>query len=366
MRLHAQMIIFRYLMREVLMILLAIVVILLIIVLVSQLSDFLARIASGTLPLLFLGKLLLISIPILLGLFLPFAFYLALLLGYSRLYADSEMVVLQASGFSEHQLLLNSFISALFITAITGYLVLFLGPNLVEERGKILSNGVNNVLQTVIPGRFKVLNEGQQIIYVEQLSRDRQHITNIFTAQLTQIDPKTKQEVWDVSFAPQGQQITQSDGSQYLQLQHGYHYQGVAGQQNYTVYKNEQYSVLLPRITISGPYTHLDGMSSWELWQGRSNVMELAELEWRVSLTLQVLILMILAIPLSRVKPRQGRYAKFLPAILIYLVYVNLIFVARYLLEKGMVSPMIGLWWVHVLILIVALGLYFEFRVSRR
>jgi lipopolysaccharide export system permease protein len=360
------MIIFRYLVREVLMVLLAIVAILLIIVLVSQLSDFLARIASGTLPLLFLGKLLLISIPILLGLFLPFAFYLALLLGYSRLHAESEMVVLQASGFSENKLLLNSFLLAVFIAIATGYLVLSLGPTLVKERGKILSNGANNVLQTVVPGRFKSLNEGQQIIYVEQMARDRQHISNVFSAQLTQLDSDTKQEQWDVSFAPTGQQVTDPEGNNYLQLKHGYHYNGVAGQQDYSVYKTELYSVLLPKITVSGPYTRLDGMSSWELWQGRSNVMELADLEWRASLTLQVLILMILAIPLSRVKPRQGRYAKFLPAILLYLVYVNLMFVGRYLLEKGIVPPGIGLWWVHAVMFFIAISLYFEFRVLRK
>lgn len=359
------MIIFRYLVREVLTVLLAIVAILLIIVLVSQLSDFLSRIASGTLPLLFLGKLLLISIPILLGLFLPFAFYLALLLGYSRLYAESEMVVLQASSFSEHRLLFNSFILALSITILTGYLVLFLGPSLVKERGKILSHGANNVLQTVIPGRFKVINDGQQIIYVEQMSRDRQQISNIFTAQLTQLDPDTKQEEWDVSFAQLGQQVVHPDGAQYLQIQHGYHYNGVAGQQNYTVYKNEQYSVLLPKVSVSGPYTRLDGMSTLELWQERNNVMALAEFEWRVSLTLQVLILMVLALPFSRVKPRQGRYAKFLPAILIYLVYANLMFVARHLLEKGIVFPSIGLWWVHALMLLLALVLYFELRLPR-
>ena len=356
------MIIFRYLMREVLMVLLAIVAILLIIVLVSQLSDFLARIASGTLPLVFLSKLILISIPVLLGLFLPFAFYLALLLGYSRLHAESEMVVLLASGFSEHRLLRNSFILALLITVLTGYLVLLLGPTLVKERGKILSNGSNNILQTVVPGRFKVLGDGKQIIYIEKISRDHLTLSNVFGAQLMQPDPDTKQEQWDISFAPMGRQITYTNGFDYLQLQHGFHYQGVPGQQNYTVIKNQSYSVLLPRVTISGPYTRLDGMSSWELWQARGNVMALAELEWRISLTLQVLILTILAIPLSRVKPRQGRYAKFLPAILIYLIYVNLMFVARYLLESGFVSPVFGLWWVHGVMLVLAISLYANVR----
>lgn len=72
-----------------------------------------------------------------------------------------------------------------------------------------------------------------------------------------------------------------------------------------------------------------------------------AELEWRLSMPLSVIILGLLGVPLSRVNPRQGRFARLVPAVLIYIIYVNMLFVSRSWLEHGKISPWLGLWWVH-------------------
>jgi len=80
----------------------------------------------------------------------------------------------------------------------------------------------------------------------------------------------------------------------------------------------------------------------------------MAELEWRISLALSVLVLTLLAVPLSKVKPKQGRYAKLAPAVLFYIVYANLLFLARAWIKKGVLAPWLGIWWVHLLILLIA------------
>jgi lipopolysaccharide export system permease protein len=55
----------------------------------------------------------------------------------------------------------------------------------------------------------------------------------------------------------------------------------------------------------------------------------------------------VIAVPLSRLKPRQGRYARLWVAVVIYLVYSNLITLGRSWIEHGTVPASIGLWWTH-------------------
>ena len=46
-----------------------------------------------------------------------------------------------------------------------------------------------------------------------------------------------------------------------------------------------------------------------------------AELQWRFALVLAVPLMALLAVPMSSVNPRQGRFAKVIPAVLLYLIY---------------------------------------------
>jgi lipopolysaccharide export system permease protein len=75
------------------------------------------------------------------------------------------------------------------------------------------------------------------------------------------------------------------------------------------------------------------------------------------------LILTLIAVPLSRLRPRQGRYARVGFAIMVYFVYSNLLSAAKVWLEKGELAPAIGVWWIHLAAL--ALGLYLVMREAR-
>ena len=61
------------------------------------------------------------------------------------------------------------------------------------------------------------------------------------------------------------------------------------------------------------------------------------------------MVLTLMAVPLSRLRPRQGRYARVGFAIVVYLVYANLCLPAKVWVEKGELPPAIGVWWVHIL-----------------
>ena len=89
---------------------------------------------------------------------------------------------------------------------------------------------------------------------------------------------------------------------------------------------------------------------------------DMSELQWRFSLPVMVLVLSLLAVPLSALRPREGRYARVALAILAYFVYSNLISAARVWIEKGQIDPRVGVWWVHLLM--IALALYLLHRQS--
>ena len=64
-----------------------------------------------------------------------------------------------------------------------------------------------------------------------------------------------------------------------------------------------------------------------------------------------MLVLAFIAVPLSALRPREGRYARVAVAILLYFVYANLLSATQVWIEKGRLSPEVGTWWVHALFL---------------
>jgi lipopolysaccharide export system permease protein len=92
---------------------------------------------------------------------------------------------------------------------------------------------------------------------------------------------------------------------------------------------------------------------------GSDDIRSKTELQWRLSLPLLVFIVTLMAVPLSRVNPRQGRFLKLLPAILLYMAYLTILIAARGALEKGKIPPALGLWWVHAIFLFIGLGLLY-------
>lgn len=104
--------------------------------------------------------------------------------------------------------------------------------------------------------------------------------------------------------------------------------------------------------------------STKKLWPQRNNRKAAAELHWRMAMPVSVLVLALLAFPLSRVNPRRGKFTQLLPAILIYIIYGNLLFLGKAWIFKGTINFNLGLWWVHGMMLLIALSLQYYRRVK--
>ena len=68
-------------------------------------------------------------------------------------------------------------------------------------------------------------------------------------------------------------------------------------------------------------------------------------------------MLALLAVPLSKSRPRQGRYGKLAVGVLVFIIYFNLIGAAKVWVERGQIDPAIGIWGVHAVMALIALSM---------
>ena len=352
------MIVFRYLSREVLVTLSAVSAVLLVIIMSGRFIKYLAQAAAGLLD---PGSLFLIMgfrLPGFLQLILPLGLFLGILLAYGRLYLESEMTVLSATGMSQQRLFVYTLFPATLVALLVAWLSLGLAPQGANQFQLLLNKqDALTEFDTLEPGRFQSLRDGTRVTYTEKLSDDRVNLAGVFISQKNEATGNKDRGI-SVLVAEKGRQEIKPDGNRYLILDNGYRYDGNPGQANYRIIKYDTYGVLLPKPDVSDEVTDRDAISTANL-MGSDDVPSHAELQWRLSLPMLVFIVTLMAVPLSRVNPRQGRFLKLLPAILLYMAYLTILIAARGALEKGKLPPALGLWWVHGIFLAIGLGLLY-------
>jgi len=353
-------ILYRYLCRELLLALLAITAILLAIFLCDQFVMLISKSVLGKFPSEIVWRLLVIQVPYFLVVLLPLGLYLAILLVFGRRYVDNEMTVLSTCGVSMAQQTKMVMSVALVVSAVVAVNSFWLIPKLLDYQKKITStSSATLILKTVLPGRFKATQDGKHVFYVESLSRDRKHMKNVFIAEVEHPnDPKAR--TWHVLSGRKGDiHLEKHTGDSFVVVNDGYRYEGTPGHNNFRIAKFSEYGQRVPNKALN-IHPKPERTSTRHLWHQAKehNRYAIAELQWRFAMPLGVLVLALLAIPLSRINPRQGRYAQLIPAILIYVAFSNFLIVGRRWLEKELLTPTLGLWWLHVGVLMIAVSLW--------
>jgi lipopolysaccharide export system permease protein len=346
-------IIFRYLFRELLITATAVSAVLLVIIMSGRFIKYLAQAARGMLDPSVLMWVMLYRMPGFLQLILPLGLFLAIMLSYGRLYLESEMAALSASGMSQQRLLTYTLGPAALVALVVGWLALSLAPSSAYSSWELLAAQKNlSEFETLSAGRFQELSSGSRVTYTESLSGDRSVLQSVFITERDENGQITN------LVAETGRQLVQDDGRRYLVLENGYRYDGVPGQADYRVLRYDRYGVLLPSPAGITSNYNLEDDPTVSLW-GHPGRAQQAELQWRLSLPLIVLVMTLFAVPMAKANPRQGRYLKLLPALFLYMSYLGLLIAMRSQMEKGGIPPEIGLWWVHLLFLGIGALIFF-------
>jgi len=350
--------IFRYFCKEILSAFIALTVIILLIFLSNQFVQYLSRAASGQLPGLVVLQLMALEVPNLLCLLLPLGFYVSILLAYGRLYAENEMIVLFAAGFSQKRLACYTFAIAIMVAVLVSYLVFFVNPGIYHGRAKLIRNqGVATLIKTIVPERFRSIAGGKQVFYVKEMTRSHSQAKDIFFAEQV---PGAKHNEYKVLWAASGKTEYDNKKNQTnLVLKDGLLYEGKPGQADYKTY---QFGKLVapmptPNIIVSDDVRTLSNKQLLPF--DNKNLDLVAELQWRISIPIMVLSLTFLALPLSKVNARQGKYARLIPALIIYILYANLMFMGRDWIVQGNIPWWLGLWWLHGLVFLLALTIMY-------
>ncbi|MEI8055061.1 MAG: LPS export ABC transporter permease LptF [bacterium] len=348
----------QYLAREVYTAMLVVIVVLLVVFLSNQFVRFMHFAAAGNLPGHGVKILLLLQLPILSAVLLPVSLFLAILLAYGRLYADSEMTVFVACGVSPLQLLKITFGFSVAVMLVVALLALWINPKISAYSDRILSGAISRTaLDMVKPNSFTPILKDKLIFYVDATSKNKEQFSQVFVAQQPDVsDPMGKNKLSLVMAKSASQKVDQKTGDLYIILTDGYRYVGRPGQKDYEVMKYDEYAVRVPQ-NVSPAKIDASGTPTMQLWHKRHDALAAAELQWRISLPLSALILTLLGAPLSKIRPRCGRYAKLVPAVLLYVTYANFLFLARAWMRSGVLTPMLGMWWVHGIMLVAAIVL---------
>jgi lipopolysaccharide export system permease protein len=148
------------------------------------------------------------------------------------------------------------------------------------------------------------------------------------------------------------QREDEKSGERILVLENGRRYDGQPGQQDFRMVSFAEHGVrFVPKLS---PHTQSEiGMTPTSKLVGAKNPAEIAELQKRISTPISVVLLALLAVPLSYLTPRQGRYGKVVVGIFIYAIYANLLGAAQVWTAEARIPPWLGMWWVHGLLAVL-------------
>ena len=338
------MIIQRYVVREILQNFLGVLALLLVIFASFSFVKYLTKAAAGTLSSGLIFELLVVTVIGKLPTLIPLAFYVAVLIGLGRLYKDSEIVAMAAGGVGLGRIVVAVLWLATGVCVLSAVLSLYVGPKVAVIKASTLAQAKEESEFTgVYPGRFKVFRDGEVTLYVESISNDGREMHQIF-AQIR----RGKSE--EILVAESARKTVQGPfARQYIVAENGYRYVGQAGQLGYEITQFASHGILIDQGGNEPAYRKEDVFSTMELLSS-DNRLHQAALQARLSKPMSIVLLAMLAIPLARTSPRQGKYAKLFTAFMIYFAYNNGIEVFQKFIERGDIPPWVGVWPVHLVV----------------
>ena len=347
--------------------------------------------AEGNLDVSLLFIIIGYNLPYFLELILPLAFFIALMLVFGRLYVDQEMAVINASGVSRGKLarLMTPLILALFVGEAA--LSIVGKPWGVRSSETVWQQqALTSAFDLIRPNEF--ISSGNYHLYVGSLSDDKKQLQDVVLIQSEPIkkgsstknlsapdintantvnSPELPKELIDtmknsnqsiskdtITLAKRAEQVdSASNGVTQLDLFQGRRYEVGAGSLKYNQVGFDRYRITLTESSKEiVTENNIETQKIGQLWQaatggaqvGSVNALRAAqgELGYRFALPWLMIIAPMLAVPLAQVRPRQGRWLRLFPSILLFVSCALGIISLKNAVGKGSVSVWAYAWLV--------------------
>ena len=340
----------RYIFREIALTWLGVTMVLLMILLTNQFARVLGDVAKGTLPQTAFDVIGL-SAAQYLTVLVPIGLFLAVMLALGRLYRDSEMPAMMACRVGPSGVYRPLMWLLVPLALGVAWLSIVGTPKALTTIDRISAEARREAdLASIEPGRFTVFGPDEAVVYGESVSADG-IMENVF------MERRVDDDLVEVVVAKRGEQKESEDqNTRLLVLHEGRRYEGIPGTARFRVVEFVEHGIpyRLPSLEPSEPRPRAMSFASLR----NSNAPEhIAERQWRMSVPISTVLLALLAVPLSRSRPREGRYGRIAIGLLVFIIYFNVLSAAKAWTEEATISPTLGLWWVHGCMLALTLGL---------
>jgi lipopolysaccharide export system permease protein len=332
----------RYIFREAFGSWLVVMAVLFLIFMTNQLADILGDAAANRVPRDAVLAIFGLTALRYLTLLTPITLFLGVTLALARLNRDGEMAALSACGVGGARLLVPIGVLTLLLAAALAWLAFDATPAASRRIEAIRFSAQKNVELTAIdPGKFTTPDSGDTVLYAREVVGDE--LRDVFLQ--TQQDDRVS-----VVLAERGRRVLDEvTGDLSFVLSNSRLYEGVPGENTFFVIEFDEQVVPIRRHEENEMVEAVAAKPTRDLLRS-SGLADRAELHWRASWPLQLFVLALLAVPLSRSSPREGRYARLGMALFVYVIYFNLLSIAHLWLERGITPDAVGMWWVHAVV----------------
>ncbi len=314
-------------------------------------ARYLAETVTETLGMVLITKLIILKTIIAMEVLFPIALYAAIIVALGRLHRDQEVIVLKSAGISENfivKIILNLCIP---IGILVGLLSIFGRPWAYEMIYQLDESASTQMdVSRYQARRFYGDEQSDSIIYIDdKLSNQAANLQGVFHY-------IRKDSSSDIIIAKQGFQEPAVDYSPpKLHLLDGYMYRMDRSSTRDSIIKFSRF-VYMPSPETARDYQR-KAASTLDL-NFSDDAQDIAEFQWRLSRAFSTILLAMVAIPLARSSPRQGKSEKIIAAAVIFAIYYNLNGLAQTWVEQGLIPRFPGVWWLHLLMLIAVLLIF--------
>jgi lipopolysaccharide export system permease protein len=311
------------------------------------------QVAIGLLPADAVVTLVLVNAAIALEILLPICFHISVVVGLSRLYTDSEMTAFFACGISPMRIFRVVTVVSLLVAVLVACITLYVRP---------WANGLRYLLEHQVaaefnfedlqPGHFYENPSGHRVLFFQAIDPDSGRMQRVFIQTISDDETVTIVSADEAFHQP----ADDPNAAGFLVCIRARTYELSPDQKliSQTVSKEL-------RVKLDDPDDEPIGYKrkaapTWQLAQS-VRASDIAELQWRLSTPVSAFLMGLLGFPLSRARPREGKYAKLFLSAVIYAVFYNLQLIARTWVEQGVVKSIPGLWWPHLLLALLIVGL---------
>ncbi len=339
------MIIRRYLVKQVVATSFVVVALLVLIMMGGRLIKYFGVAAQGRLDASILFSIIGYRLPEFLTLILPLGFFIGLMLVFGRLYVDHEMAIFNSSGVSRNQLAKLLVPLTICVLLLQSFLMIWASSwGLRKFEELTATQAVRTGFDLVRPKEF--ISSGKYTIYASDLSEDRKNLRDIFFYQ-TAIE-EGKPDI--LIMAKEAKRIEiPNDNANVVDLYQGSRYELYPNSPKYSHVEFESYRLRLENDKEAKfDSAEVEAVTIGKLWQNRQDPVVASELWWRIFVPFSIVVALMLAVALSEVTPRQGRYLKLFPALLVFASLIVLLMALKIRISKDEIGA-----WSYPVVLII-------------